>query len=101
ALVSAEVRVPLLGTEQFGLLNFPYLPTELALFADAGLAWTAEEAPVLRFESRSSERIPVMSVGASTRINLLGAMVFEIYYAYPFQRPDKGPHFGMLFSPGW
>lgn len=101
ALASAEIRMPLLGTEQFGLLNFPYLPTELALFADAGLTWTGEEAPVLAFRRDSVERIPVVSVGASARVNLLGALVFEIYYAYPFQRPQKGGHFGMLFSPGW
>jgi hypothetical protein len=101
ALASAEVRFPLFGTEQFGLINFPYLPTEIALFADAGLAWTAEEAPELRFSRTDPGRIPVMSVGTSARINLLGAMVFEIYYAYPFQRPEKGAHFGLLFSPGW
>lgn len=101
ALASAEVRLPLFGTEQFGLINFPYLPTELTLFADAGLAWTAEDQPVFTFSRDDPRRIPVMSVGTSARINLLGAMVFEIYYAYPFQRPQKGAHFGMLFSPGW
>lgn len=101
ALASAEVRFPLFGTEQFGLFNFPYLPTELTLFADAGLAWTAEEGPELRFSRTDPGRVPVVSVGSSARINLLGALVFEVYYAYPFQRPEKGGHFGMLFSPGW
>ncbi len=101
ALASAEIRFPFLGTDQFGLINFPYLPTELSLFADAGLAWTAEEAPVIAFRRESSDRIPVVSVGASARVNLLGALVFEIYYAYPFQRPQKGAHFGMLLTPGW
>jgi len=28
-------------------------------------------------------------------------MVLEAYYAYPFQRPEKGPHFGFVLSPGW
>jgi len=101
ALVSAEVRLPLFGTEQFGLINFPYLPTELALFADAGLAWTAEESPVVRFDRDTSDRVPVTSLGASARVNLLGALVFELYYAYPFQRPGKGAHFGLLLTPGW
>ena len=36
ALASAEVRLPLLGVPQLGLLSFPYLPTELVFFADAG-----------------------------------------------------------------
>ncbi len=101
ALASLELRLPFLGTEQFGLFNFPYLPTEITLFADAGLAWTDEEPPVLEFKRHSPERIPVMSVGTSARINLLGALVFEIYYAYPFQRPQKGGHFGLLLTPGW
>lgn len=101
ALASAEIRLPLFGTEALGLINFPYLPTELSLFGDAGMAWTSKEAPVLKFERDSADRVPVFSVGASTRINVLGYMVFEIFYAYPFQRPEKGPHFGFQLSPGW
>ena len=34
-----ELRMPLLGVPQLGLLTFPFLPTELVLFADAGMAW--------------------------------------------------------------
>lgn len=101
ALASAEFRLPLLGTEQYGLINFPYLPTELAVFADAGVTWTSDDPPVLEFRRTSTERIPVVSVGASARVNLLGALVFEVYYAYPFQRPNRGAHFGMTFAPGW
>ncbi len=101
ALASAEVRVPLMGSEAFGLINFPYLPTELSLFADAGLAWSEESSPVFAFSRNSSERVPVFSVGASTRFNLFGALVFEVFYAYPFQRPEKGGHFGLQFAPGW
>lgn len=101
ALTSAEIRIPFLGTHEFGLINFPYLPTELTLFTDAGLAWTAEEAPVLKFDRRTTERVPVVSVGASARVNLLGYLVFEIFYAYPFQRPEKGGHFGLQLMPGW
>ena len=42
-MVNAEIRVPFLGTEQFGLLNFPYLPTELVAFADGSAPATAVE----------------------------------------------------------
>ena len=103
ALASAEIRLPLLGTEALGLINFPYLPTELTLFTDAGLAWNKGDNPfdLLRFEERTNERVPVVSVGTSARFNLLGYLVFEIYYAYPFQRPGKGAHFGFQLIPGW
>jgi hypothetical protein len=43
----------------------------------------------------------VVSAGLSTRLNLLGYAVLEIYYAYPFQRPEKGWHFGFNLAPGW
>lgn len=101
ALASAEIRFPLFGSEQLGLINFPYLPTELSLFADAGLAWTKDEAPVLEFKREPTARSPMVSVGASSRFNLFGYMVMEIFYAYPFQRPDKGAHFGLQLVPGW
>ena len=29
------------------------------------------------------------------------AMVLEVYYAHPFQRPGKGSHFGFQLQPGW
>ncbi len=109
ALASAEIRLPVLGTEQFGLINFPYLPTELSLFADAGLAWDGTEGETVRpfafvtgDDARTTaDRIPVTSVGISSRFNVLGYAVFEVFYAYPFQRPDKGAHFGFALAPGW
>lgn len=103
ALSSVEIRLPLLGTETLGLLNFPYLPVELVGFADAGMAWNAGDRPLdlLKFERDSVERIPVVSVGPAVRLNVLGYLIFEIYYAYPFQRPDKGGHFGFQILPGW
>ena len=118
ALTSAEIRVPLFGASGFGLINFPYLPTEVNFFFDAGLAWNqgdnffdllrydedgigtvtledgVTQVPVLR-------RVPVMSTGVSTRFNLFGYTVLEVYYAYPFQRPVKGAHFGFQLIPGW
>ena len=39
AVASLEARIPLLGVEQYGIINFPFVPTELVLFTDAGLAW--------------------------------------------------------------
>ena len=103
ALTSFEVRVPLFGTETLGLINFPYLPVELVGFADAGMAWNAEDRllDMLKFERDTIERVPVVSVGPAVRLNVLGYLIFEIYYAYPFQRPDKGAHVGFQILPGW
>lgn len=100
-MASAEVRLPLLGTDQFGLVPFPYLPTELTAFTDAGLAWTAEDAPVLKWARESESRIPVVSTGVSARMNLFGSLIVEVFYAVPFQRPDKGGFVGVNLLPGW
>jgi hypothetical protein len=107
AMASTEVRLPFLGNEQLGLINFPYVPTELVLFADAGLAWSAgDDVDPFSFvtdENKLEEttHYPVFSTGAAARFNLLGQLIIEAYYAYPFQRPDKGGHFGLRFTPGW
>jgi Tol biopolymer transport system component len=100
-VASAEVRVPLFGNSAYGLINMPYVPTELALFADAGVAWNKGQSPDLRFARNTTDRVPVTSVGASARLNVLGYAVVEIYYAHPFQRPGKSGVFGFQIAPGW
>ena len=45
--------------------------------------------------------VHVFSTGASARFNLLGVLILEWYYAIPWQRPERGGHFGFLISPGW
>ena len=107
ALASAEIRIPLLGTRQYGLFNVPFLPTDLNFFADAGVAWSSGERPRLAFERDFSqvpidERVPVTSLGVSTRLNVLGYAVVELYYAWPFQRQGReGGVFGFQLAPGW
>ncbi|HSG49601.1 MAG TPA: hypothetical protein VLA43_17400, partial [Longimicrobiales bacterium] len=96
-----EARIPLIGTEQFGLINFGFLPTELSFFLDGGLAWDSDRKPVLEFSTSSFERVPVFATGVSARVNILGFLILETYYAYPFQRPDKGWHWGFNLAPGW
>ena len=96
-----EMRIPLLGVKQFGLINFPYLPTEIGPFFDAGVAWAKDDSPEFVFSRNSAKRVPVFSTGLSARMNVLGYMILEAYYAYPFQRPEKGAHFGFVLSPGW
>ncbi len=101
AVANFEFRIPFIGVEQYGLINFPYLPTELVAFADAGVAWDADNKPTLEWSRSSAERVPVLSTGVSARFNVLGFMVFEAYYAYPWQRPDKGWHWGFQIAPAW
>lgn len=100
-VMNLELRYPLFGNKQFGLFNFPYLPTELAVFLDGGVAWTKKNHPVFKLNGSSNERTPVLSLGATTRFNLFGLLVLQIYYAYPFQRSDGEGNWGFFLAPGW
>lgn len=99
--VNLELRVPFLGVEQLGVINFPYLPTELVAFADMGFAWNSDDPIDFRFDRTTADRVPVFSAGFSARTNILGFLMLETYYAFPFQRPDKGWHWGFSIYPGW
>jgi len=101
AAANLELRLPLFGVQQFGLINFPYLPTEIAPFIDAGVAWANGSPISWTLAEHSSARIPVISSGVAVRINLLGYIVGEVYAAYPYQRPGAGWQYGFLLVPGW
>jgi hypothetical protein len=100
-VLNLETRIALLGTSRFGLLSFPVLPTDLVFFGDLGVAWSAGDGADLRWDRNTTDRVPVASAGVATRSNLFGALVMEIFYAYPFQRPERGGHFGLNLMPGW
>ncbi len=91
-VATAELRVPLLGVPQLGLVTFPFLPTELVLFADAGMAWgtytytNLAGGPGRTIGARFADQRPLFSAGVSGRINVLGALVVEPYYAFPLSR---------------
>ena len=101
AVANAELRVPLFGTEEYGLLGAAFLPTELAGFVDGAVAWNRDQSPEFDLTRESTERIPVFSAGGAMRFNLFGAVVAELYYAYPFQRPAEGWRWGFQLAPGW
>ncbi len=104
AVANLELRVPLIGVPQYGLIDFPFLPTELVAFADGGLAWTPGISPArLEFVRTPTENVhtPVFSTGVGARFNILGMLVLEAYYAYPWQRPQKGWLWGFDIYPGW
>ena len=56
-VINAEFRIPLFGTEGFGLLNFPFLPTEVSPFFDAGVSYTNTQGPDFRL-TREANDIP-------------------------------------------
>ena len=100
-VLNAELRLPITGIEEFGLINFPYLPIELTAFADVGLAWDRDRPASLKWSQTDPSRIPVASSGFSLRFNILGAMILEWYHAYPWQRPGVGWVSGFHLAPGW
>ena len=104
-VASAEVRLPFFGTSEFGLINFPYFPTELTLFADAGMAWgkTGDRFSFIdpatgtanTLGNKFADQTPLFSAGGAARVNILGALILEFYYAFPFSRDDgnvREPH---------
>jgi len=124
-VANAEIRIPLFGTSEFGLLNLPFLPTEISPFVDAGVAYTQNQPPAFKFTTSDNvvpgncatattqsqanqlayygcaERVPVFSTGLSTRFNLFGYAILEAYLAHPFQRPQKQWVWGFQLAPGW
>ncbi len=100
AAASVEVRAPLLGTREFGLINASFLPTEIFAFADGGAAWSDGEEVDWVYETRTDARVPVFSAGLGLRI-LLSYIPIEIYAAKPFQRPDEEVVYGFNIIPGW
>jgi outer membrane protein assembly factor BamA len=99
---NAEVRLPFSGPERLSLFKSGLFPTEWAVFFDGGLAWDSRGLPINRDETGVTwQRRPVFSAGVSLRLNLLGYLVLEPYYAVPLQRDFKGGIFGLNFSPAW
>jgi Tol biopolymer transport system component len=93
---NAELRFPPWGA--FGGGNFyGPLPLELALFADAGAAWT--KTTPLRLTGANSDL--VRSVGVAARVNILGFAVAEIDYVRPLDRPLKGWFWQFNLRPGF
>lgn len=106
AVASAEFRIPILAPAGLGLINTNILPVDLVPFVDAGVAWTGSQRPELKFLTgdaalNATRNIPLVSTGVSTRINLLGFAVVEVFYAHAFQRPTRPNGFGFVLSPGW
>jgi hypothetical protein len=95
-----EVRVPVIGTKQFGLAS-GFVPTEAFGFIDAGAAWSTNDHLDLRFaRNNATDHVPVVSVGGGLRV-LLAYIPLEFYAAKPFQRPTQGWVTGFNIITGW
>ncbi len=101
AIFNAEVRIPFFGTDEFGLITFPFLPTELVAFFDGGAAWNENDLPELVFDTAPVERVPLFSTGGAARINVMGFLIVQFYYAHAFQRLNDKGQFGFVIAPGW
>jgi len=101
AVLNMELRLALLGTEDFGLFSVPAAPTELVFFIDAGAAWSSGRSVDLTFDRHSLERVPVVSAGIGARTLALGALPIEVFYAHPYQRPRKDSVFGFRIAVAW
>ncbi len=98
-----EMRIPFSGPRKYGWIRSNFLFSELAFFYDAGLAWNSDSEPVWSLTTlNENSRIPVMSTGAALRINLLGALIVEPYYAIPIhQGKIHEGNFGINILSGW
>jgi hypothetical protein len=97
-----EVRMPFTGPEQLALIKSGFLLTDLNLFVDAGVAWY--EFDQFKSEGELPGRFvnakPIVTTGASLRVNLFGALILEPYVARPLLK-DSQWVFGLNFVPGW
>ena len=117
AVANFEVRLPFTGPEKLSVLPSKFLFSELNLFFDAGLAWDKgntvdlgrKSPPIIGTSGPnnnpiydSNVKVPALSAGISTRVNVFGYLVLEPYLAFPFSRGDvQKPVFGLAFAPGW
>lgn len=103
AVANAELRLPLTGPEKLAMFKSGFLFSDLNFFVDAGMAWSQDrsfiEGPNA---SPSIQNRPLISAGASLRVNVLGYVVVEPYYAIPLEKNGlKLASFGINFAPGW
>ncbi len=103
AVANVELRLPFIGPSRLGLIKSRYFYTELTGFFDAGMTWNDGDYfsfNYLDFNPRN--RVPLFATGVSMRINLMGFVVIEPFYAVPVLGDGLGKgYFGINFLPGW
>lgn len=102
-VANVEWRVPFTGPERLTPVKSRLFFTELAFFADAGMAWNKGDVPSVEGQANGEDiRKPFVTTGVSMRVNLFGALVIEPYMAFPLRHGKIGKGiFGVNFTPGW
>jgi outer membrane protein assembly factor BamA len=112
---NVELRIPFTGPERLALIKSKYFLTDFNLFVDAGLAWSSGTGVTMNLRpdlvnmnivpepvTSKPESSPLISTGASFRVNVLGYMILEPYVAVPLQNGGfRNIQFGLNFVPGW
>lgn len=95
-----EVRLPFSGPKEIAVLKSNFVLSELSCFLDGGVAFNTYDQlgspPTQEFVNPKL----VFSTGFSWRINLMGALVLEPYFAWPLLKHSTGK-FGFWIIPGW
>jgi hypothetical protein len=102
AVVNAEFRFPLFRNFTLGFAPVGFPPIEGAVFFDAGIAWNAGNALVLRRDptaNKQAVRQPLLSAGLSVRANVLGFMILRADYAKPLSRDGVGSYWTLSLGP--
>ncbi len=97
AVAGAEFRFPLLGLFNGGRSYYGAFPVEMALFADAGVAWTEDNRPSFA----GGDREWVRSAGVALRANVFGYAIAEIAYVRPLDRSRRGWVWQFGLMPGF
>ena len=109
-LANFEIRLPFTGAKKLSLINFQYVPSDLNIFFDMGIAWDDKKAigkeSQYSFSDGSKQTLklnPIISTGISLRINALGYLIIEPYLAFPiYNGKRQSAVTGINFMvPGW
>ncbi len=106
-VANLELRFPPLGVLGIGDGFFGFLPLEMGIFVDGGIAWAEDDYRFLTPEVNENafflggDRKPVWSTGVSFRFNMFGYFILGVDWVKPFQRPDKGWYLQFNMTPGF
>lgn len=107
-IANLELRFPPFGVLGLGSGMFGFLPIEMGIFADAGLAWGSDDffpTATPDYDERAfflgGDRKPVYSAGVSFRFNMFNYLILGLDWVKPFQRPDKGMYLQFTMIPGF
>ena len=107
---NVELRLPFTGPKKLALIDFAYVPSDLNFFFDSGMIWSADRkigsTNDYKAPSKTSVKLkvePLVTMGMSLRINLMGYLILEPFVAVPFYDGKRQPTVsGINFLiPGW